>query len=160
MLRFAVGMLLGVFVSSAVWIFSPTPWSSGAGDSSRLSDPDPFDRAGASGADEPEPSVHEKKSDPLSQEGGPHHGLAMSEAARATIRAFKNIHASLKQDRLDGIRDEAITIARFFAPINRNIARRAVALAGSCDVETARAHFKVLTDAMQRRPLRAAGVEL
>ncbi|MEM6732541.1 MAG: hypothetical protein AAF658_13365 [Myxococcota bacterium] len=119
-----IGMLVGVFVSSGVWFFNAPPWERSAS-------------AKVHGDSMPGPS---------------HGGANLSPRARAPLDAYGAIARALSEGQIDGIRRDALLIARFFAPMNPMIEARAIALADSSDLETAKTRFESLAEAFRHPP--------
>ncbi|MEM6531951.1 MAG: hypothetical protein AAF654_04975 [Myxococcota bacterium] len=118
----AVGVLIGVILSSGVWVTIMQ----------LQSPPRP-----------PEPALA----------AAPTHDLSgLEPEAQRSIKAFQNIARSLDAGNLMGVRENALEIESFFAPMNAEIARNARELANSTEVETAKAHFRSLTQAFQSPP--------
>lgn len=88
---------------------------------------------------------------PLGYEGK-HDLHSLDPDALHSIRAFKAIALSLEAGRLAGVRENALAIAEFFAPMNPRIERAALALAEDTDLESARRHFSELTQAFEHPP--------
>ncbi|MEM6733977.1 MAG: hypothetical protein AAF658_20610 [Myxococcota bacterium] len=90
------------------------------------------------------------KSAVLPQEYGEMHEIqGLDPAALRSIQAFKSIANSLEAGTMSGVRENALTIADFFAPMNVQIKESALALAEDTEVESAKAHFRELTKAFQ-----------
>ncbi|MEO0815146.1 MAG: hypothetical protein AAFY60_19955, partial [Myxococcota bacterium] len=87
----AIGLCLGVFLTGAVWLLTSLP--------------------GPRSSPTQLPQDYELNH--------PTDGLAPD--AKRSIEAFKAIASSLEQGRLSGVREHALEIARFFAPMNPEI---------------------------------------
>ncbi|MEO1482995.1 MAG: hypothetical protein AAFU77_12885 [Myxococcota bacterium] len=119
----AVGFLVGVILSSGIWTTVL-----------QLQPPAP--------APSPELSA-----------AVPTHDLeGLEPDAQNSIRAFQDIARSLDAGSLLGVREKALEIESFFAPMNAEIARSARELAESTEVEAAKACFRTLTEAFQHPP--------
>lgn len=64
-----------------------------------------------------------------------------------TVKAYKEIHTRLTSGTIKGVKSRALLIARFFSTINREISRKALLLAASEDLGTAKWAFRELSDA-------------
>ncbi len=76
----------------------------------------------------------------------------MDPGAAHSIRAFEAIAEALDAGRLSGVREHALAIAEFFEPMNADTTTSAKALAECTEVESARRHFRALTEAFQHPP--------